>query len=122
MTLRLYFDADVNPAAARLLRDRGIDAVSCHDFGARHESDEWHLRRATSERRVVFTYNVGDFIRLAIRFAELGEEHAGIIGSYRQYTNDGLGIFADVLHAFIADRNAEDIANVMLILPRPRIT
>jgi predicted nuclease of predicted toxin-antitoxin system len=121
MKPRLYSDADITPIVARLLREAGYDAVSCHDIGAQYESDEWHLRHATVEGRVLITYNVKDFIHWATVFAERDEPHAGILASYKQYNNDELGAFLGVLLSFLHDRTAEDLSNVLLFLPRPRL-
>ena len=79
--IRLYTDEDVTSRLANALRQRGYDAISCHDVGnsGLGQSDEWQLRYAVEQGRTILTHNVVDFTWLARHWAEFGEEHAGII-------------------------------------------
>lgn len=60
--LRLYMDEDsMDQALVRALRARGVDVLTAQDAGMIEQSDSAHLEFATEERRVLCTFNVGDF-------------------------------------------------------------
>jgi predicted nuclease of predicted toxin-antitoxin system len=118
---RLYLDEDVIPEVARILRSRGIDAVSVHEVGATGLSDEEQLERATAENRVLLTNNYRDFLGLFARWLEVGRPHAGIIVSYRQYTRDELRLLADAIEALLDSLDAEDLRNALQTLDSFRV-
>ena len=91
MTPRLYLDEDVAPELARMLRERGYDAVSAHEVGANGLTDGEQLERATGEGRVLLTYNYRDFLLMSEEWSRAGRSHAGIVISYRQYARHELG-------------------------------
>lgn len=55
--------------------------MSCVEAGNHNQKpdDEWQLRFAISQRRVILTHNSGDYILLDHRWREQGEQHFGII-------------------------------------------
>jgi uncharacterized protein with PIN domain len=120
MKPRLYIDADITPVLARLLRESGFDTVSCHEIGAADASDDWHIQRATAERRVLITFNVKDFRGIARRLAQAEVHHTGIMASHHQYTLDEIGVMRDLVVALLSDRSSDDMLDAFLILPRPR--
>ena len=79
--IRLLLDEDVQLRLATALRAKGIDAISVQELGKRGLSDKQQLEFASAEGRALFTYNVGDFIKLHKQFIEQGKEHKGIIVS-----------------------------------------
>ena len=81
MALKLYLDEDVDPFLAQTLRDRGIDCVSTRAMGKRGLSDADQLAYAIHEGRMILTFNVKDFVRLAQEYATTGRRHSGIIVS-----------------------------------------
>ena len=81
--IRFYLDEHVPKSVARGLRTRGVDVLTIGETGLRGASDEEHLARAKSERRVIFTQD-DDFLRLHAS----GNEHAGIVYA-RQGTSIG---------------------------------
>jgi predicted nuclease of predicted toxin-antitoxin system len=81
MALKLYLDEDVDPLLAPVLRNRGIDCLSTREAGNLGISDADQLAFAASQERVLLTFNVKDFVRLARNYAERGRPHTGIIVS-----------------------------------------
>lgn len=78
--LRLYMDEDsMEEALVRALRTRGIDVLTAQDADMIERTDADHLAFATAERRVLCTYNVGDFWTLHSETIVRGHHHAGII-------------------------------------------
>jgi hypothetical protein len=81
----LYFDEDsVNRALIRALRARGMDVTNAVDAGHAGLPDRLQLEHATTEGRVLFTYNVGDFFALHTQFRQEGQSHAGLILAVQQ--------------------------------------
>jgi len=79
--MRLFLDAHVSGRViARALRERD------HDVRAASEEpllDAWEdaalLDLATVERRIMITFNVRDFPRIAVEWAAAGKHHAGCL-------------------------------------------
>ena len=81
LTLRLYLDHNVDAVLAEDLRRRGFDAVRAAELGLERATDEEHLREATDQGRVLFTYDRVDYLRLDRTWRARGDAHAGIIVS-----------------------------------------
>ena len=80
MTIRLYLDEDsMRRSLVRALRARGVDVVTALDVEMIEQEDKEHLDYATKHRRVLCTFNVGDFYRLHSEYLAQGRRHAGII-------------------------------------------
>ncbi len=107
------------PSAAPLLRSRGYDVVSSREAGADGETDRQQFERARADGRAVLTYNYTDFMRISAEEADAQRPHSGIIVSYHQYGGRQLGVLANALQAFIEEHSAEQLANTLLVLPRP---
>jgi hypothetical protein len=75
----LYFDEDsMDKSLVQALRARNVDVITALDADLVEADDERQLDFATSQQRVLYSFNVGDFYRLhTIRLAR-GESHAGI--------------------------------------------
>ena len=79
--MRVFLDAHVSGRViARVLRERG------HDVRAANEEpqlDAWEderlLELATAELRIMVTFNVKDFPRIAVDWAAAGKHHAGCL-------------------------------------------
>ncbi len=79
--MRLFLDAHVSGRViARALRERG------HDVHAADEErqldgmeDEALLELATSEQRIMVTFNIHDFARIVGRWAGAGRDYAGCL-------------------------------------------
>ncbi len=81
MPFPVYLDADVHPIVARVLQDRGFDALSANEAGHRQAADREQLDFAVARRRALVTFNVADFVREARRYAQEGRDHFGIVVS-----------------------------------------
>lgn len=81
MAIALYLDEDVDPLLAYVLRDRGFDCVSTREAHNLGRSDHEQLTFATTQGRVILTFNVKDFVRLVKESAVSDRHHAGIIVS-----------------------------------------
>jgi hypothetical protein len=78
---QVYLDEDVHSAVAAGLRRRGFDVLTTLEAGRSGTSDGEQLSFATGERRVLVTFNRGDFARLHAEYASSGRIHAGIVVS-----------------------------------------
>lgn len=80
MALRLYFDEDsMSRALIRALQARGMDVTNAVDDDMIGRSDREQLEYASSEGRVIYSFNIGDFQRLHTQFLAEGRSHAGIM-------------------------------------------
>jgi len=79
--ISIYTDELVDPTLAVQLRNRGYDAVSCHEMGRNNLriSDHDQLAYAANDGRAILTNNVRDFIPLDVWWKRQGRSHAGII-------------------------------------------
>lgn len=77
--MHLLLDEHINPEVARQLRRKGYDVVSVEEVRMREASDEQLLSFATSEKRVLVTYNIRDFQLLISEWHQAGKHHSGII-------------------------------------------
>jgi hypothetical protein len=60
--VRLYIDEDaMDTGVVRGLRARGIDVMTASDMGMICQPDEEHLRFATGQSRVLYSFNVEIF-------------------------------------------------------------
>ena len=107
--MRLFLDAHVSARRiATALRECGHDVRSA-DEERRLDGweDEQLLELATAERRVMVTFNVKDFARLATEWAGAGTSHAGILlivgGDYAEF-----GLTLRIIEAALAARPTQD--------------
>ena len=71
----------------RGLRSRGVDVVTAIEARMICRSDEDHLRLASTQGRVLYSFNVRDFQRIHSEWVVHGEEHAGIlVAQQRRYS------------------------------------
>ena len=109
MTLRLYLDEDsMDQDLVRALRARGVDIVTALEAGMIERADEDHLNWATSQDRVVYSFNVGDFYHLHTSFLAQGRPHAGMILAAQQRFSVGEQLRR--LLRLVAARSSDDIA------------
>jgi predicted nuclease of predicted toxin-antitoxin system len=77
--VRLLLDEHLPPQAAVQLRRQGHDVVAVVERPDLHRlADEALWAAARSERRMIVTQDVGDFIRLALQDAAIGKPHPGV--------------------------------------------
>lgn len=90
MTIRLYVDEDsMDKALIRALRTRGMDVTTAQDEGMIERSDVEHLEYATSQGRVLYSFNRRDFYQLHTEYLRQGKFHAGIILARQQQYSVG---------------------------------
>ncbi len=109
-TARLYFDADsMQRAVVSGLVARGIDALRAFEVGMSDVSDEEQLQFATSQGRVLFSFNASDFQRIHTGILSQNKIHAGIIlASQQRYSiGDQIRYLLKLLNA----RSAEKMQN-----------
>ena len=109
----VYLDENVNLQVAAILRAAGYDVTSAREAGMLHASDDRQLEYATSQGRVLYTQDQGDYRQLARRWAAEGRHHAGIFSS--------ASISAPLAAAWIRTALGlfDDYTDVTLILPVP---
>ncbi|MGH9608915.1 MAG: DUF5615 family PIN-like protein [Bryobacteraceae bacterium] len=77
---RLYIDEDAMGHGLLIaLRARHVDVVTATEAGMINMSDEAHLRWATANSRVLYSFNIADYVRLHQSFVEREEMHGGIV-------------------------------------------
>lgn len=90
MRIRFYMDEDsMDHDLIRALRARGVDVESALEAGMIERSDPLHLEYATAQGRVLYSFNVGDFLRLHTEYLTQGRTHAGIVLSRQQQYSVG---------------------------------
>jgi hypothetical protein len=90
MTVQLYFDEDsMDHNLVRALQVRGMDVTTALDQNMIDRADEEHLDYATRQRRVLFSFNRGDFYALHTKYLSQGKSHAGIILANQQHYSVG---------------------------------
>lgn len=113
---RVLLDADVPPAVAEALTRFGHDVVpGSGNPNLEALADPELLREATRQGRVLVTFNVSDFLKIAHDFAHVGEDHAGIVLIHsRSFARTDVGAIAKSLDALLRTRT--DLTNAILFL------
>jgi predicted nuclease of predicted toxin-antitoxin system len=78
---RLLLDEHIWAYLAKLLREQGFDAIHVNEVNLGGTPDDKVMSYAVGEHRAVVTFNIRDFIPLAIQYYEDGKEHYGIVVS-----------------------------------------
>lgn len=78
---KLLLDEQIWKYLAKLLREQGFDVFHVTEVGLVATPDEKIMAYAAGERRAVVTFNVRDFVPLAIQYVEDGKEHYGVVVS-----------------------------------------
>ena len=114
-TIRLYLDEDaMGHTLKHYLRGRGIDVTTPEEEGTRGLLDAEQLAFATTQARVVYTYNIPDFCRLHAEYREQGKHHAGIIVCQQQ--SYSLREQVQRLLSLIATKSAEEMGDTLEFL------
>ena len=69
----------MDTAIVQSLRVRGFDVLTAQEAGMVGRPDADHLAFATGQRRVLCTFNIGDFWALHSEYLLAGRSHAGIV-------------------------------------------
>jgi len=110
--IRLYLDEDVPEAIAKALRLRGYDVTTVKEAGRKALTDIDQLNYASSENRVILTFNVADFIKIHIDYINKGLNHSGIILSKQL----PIGVIVKALLRFLPDITPEKADNNIMWL------
>ena len=115
MTLSLYFDEDsMDQALLSALRARGVDVITAADADMLGVSDVEQLDYATSQKRVLFSFNRGDFYRLHSQYLAEGKSHRGIILAKQQRYSIGQQL-RQILELLHGKSEAEMLNNVVFL-------
>ena len=113
--IRLYMDEDsMDRSLLQALRARAVDVITAFEAGMIERSDADHLDYATTQGRVLYTCNVGDFYRLHTDYMAQGRSHAGIILARQQRYS--IGEQMRRLLKLVATRSAEAMKNTVEFL------
>ena len=81
----LYLDEDAGKKSlANGLRNAGVNVMTTLEADRLASSDDSQLIWATEHRRVIYSFNVGDFCRLHKAYLEQQQKHSGIILAAKQ--------------------------------------
>lgn len=80
-TPRLLLDEHIWAYLAKILREQGFDVIHVNEVNLIATPDDRILQYAVGEHRAVVTFNIKDFIPLAIQYYEDGKEHYGVVVS-----------------------------------------
>jgi len=61
------------------LRARRVDVLTAPDCEMINRSDDEHLRHASRDRRVLYSFNIRDYSSLHEQWIACGQAHSGII-------------------------------------------
>ena len=90
MTIRLYCDEDsMDRDLVRALLARGMDVTTALEENMIDRQDAEHLDYATQQRRVLLSFNRGDFHQLHTQYLSQDKLHAGIILANQQHYSVG---------------------------------
>ena len=110
-----YLDEDtIKTSLIQALRNADLDVVTVTDVKRLGYADEEQLIWATEQKRVIYSFNIGDFCRLHRDFMAEDKSHTGIIlASQQQYS---VGQQLRGLLKLAADKSAQDMVNELIFL------
>ena len=76
---KLLLDEHIWAYLAKLLREERFDVIHINEVNLTGTPDDELMAYAVGEHRAVVTFNIKDFIPLAIQCYEDGKEHYGIV-------------------------------------------
>lgn len=78
---KLLLDEHIWAYLANILCEQGFDVIHVCEIGLDATPDNEILQYAVSKHRAVLTFNIKDYIPLAIQYFEDGKEHCGVVVS-----------------------------------------
>jgi predicted nuclease of predicted toxin-antitoxin system len=78
---KLLLDEHIWAYLAKILREQGFDVIHVNEVDLIATPDNEIMEYAVGEHRAVVTFNVRDFIPLAVQYYEDGKEHYGVVVS-----------------------------------------
>lgn len=113
--LSLYLDEDsMDQSLLASLRARNVDVITAADVKMLGVSDAQQLDFATSQKRVLFTFNRGDFYFLHTQYLTQGKIHSGIILAHQQRYSIGVQL-RQILEVLLT-KTAEQMQNNVVFL------
>ena len=113
--LSLYFDEDsMDQALLSALRARNVDVISAADANMLGVSDPEQLNYATSQKRVLFSFNRRDFYRLHSQYLAEGKSHQGIILAKQQRYSIGEQL-RQILELINSKSEGEMVNNIVFL-------
>ena len=111
----LYLDEDtIKTALIQALRNADLDVVTVADVRRLGYTDEEQLIWATEQKRVIYSFNIGDFCRLHRDYMAEDKSHSGIIlASQQQYS---VGQQLRGLLKLATDKSDQDMLNQLVFL------
>jgi len=105
----LYLDEDVSPLVAKLIRSRGLVAISSQEANRNGMSDLQQLLFAAERRMAILSHNRADFEKLAADFLRDNRHHSGIIISVRRTPHQIAGRLLELLNHVSADEMDDQV-------------
>lgn len=111
----LYLDEDtIRSALVKALQNANLDVVTVADAVMLGASDEKQLIWSTEHKRVIYSFNIGDFCKLHRDYMVRGKTHTGIIlAQQRKYS---IGQQLKGLLKLVAALSAEEMVNKLVFL------
>lgn len=111
----LYLDEDtIKSALVKALRNADLNVITVVDADMLGRSDEEQLNWSTQQKRVIYSFNIGDFCKLHRDYMVEGKTHAGIILAPQQQYSIGRQLTA--LLRIVAANSSEDMTNQLIFL------
>jgi predicted nuclease of predicted toxin-antitoxin system len=113
--VRLYLDEDVHPDLADANRKAGFDCQNAIEAQMRGRTDEDQLEHAAAQGRCLLSFNVADFVGLAVEWARDSKPHAGIVVTHQV----GRKVFGKLLGRvlqFLNTTTADEMNNILRYL------
>jgi len=109
---KLFIDEDVHDKLADVLCSCGVDAINTREVNRKGLSDKEQLRYAISQKRAIFSFNMVDYEKLAVRLFNENKTHFGVIVSpqrgFRETLNKLLGL--------LRETSADELKNQLIYL------
>ena len=109
---KLFIDEDVHDKLAYILRSCGVDAINTREANRKGLSDEEQLSYAISQKRAIFSFNMVDYEKLAVKLFNENKTHFGIIVSPQR----GLRETLNRLLKLFQENSADKLKNQLIYL------
>jgi hypothetical protein len=117
MKIRFYFDEDaMDWDLVQALRTRGVDVTTANLENMIHRTDPEHLEYATTQGRVLYSFNVQDYMKIHTQYLMEERQHTGIILSLQQQYS--IGEQMRRLLKIMSAKTAADLQNTVEFLSR----
>ncbi len=107
-----YFDEDAGKRSLiDSLRQSQVDVLTTVETNNLQQTDEEQLIWATQHKRVIYTFNMGDFCRLHKSYMIAERTHAGIIvvAKQRYSVGDQLQAIHNIINAYSAEQIVDQL-------------